>query len=176
MPDTASLSAIVYAAHRVGILTEVTLRVLLAKNIDMLRPCYQAKICLSRKFSSYAHLKSAFESCYRQVLAGQCVRLSVVECKALLAIIDAALSWQHAEYDQEGSLMSLYYEDSRGSPLVCQHCEAYWWPPLAHHHEERNTTHVLLLRDQSLANRPQPEYGRTVHFATYGEGWELVAI
>ena len=81
--------------HGEQIFTDVTLRTLKGEGLDMQRLGTWLRLCVPRTGPSILDLKSAFDSHYRQMLAGERVKLSSKQCTDLLAINDCDQIWDN---------------------------------------------------------------------------------
>ena len=102
MPNIASLRALIhvlpayshlYDTNREQIFTDVTLRMLKEEGLDILHLGTWVHLCIPKVGPSSLDLKSIFESCDRQVRAGERVKLSFKQCTDLLSINDSNQIW-----------------------------------------------------------------------------------
>ena len=96
-PDVATLSTLVhsspsyhavYLTFRTKCLTEITLRELENRNIDVLTPMSFVEVCTRGNQSPDYTLGLTIERCYRQTQKNQSIRLSARRCRALLTLKD----------------------------------------------------------------------------------------
>lgn len=95
-PDIPTLSALVHSSpdyHTVYLtireecLTEVTIRDLIGRDIDILTPMTWVEVG-SPNLSLDPSVKSALEACYAQSLANQPIRLTIPQCCSLMTLTD----------------------------------------------------------------------------------------
>lgn len=109
IPDIATLAALVHASpsyHAVYLstrekcLTDVTLRELSGRNIDILTPYSFVEVCTKGNRVTTKFLKSTIEHCYIQSQRKQKIKLSVGKCRALRVLTDLVgwtIDWAQKE-------------------------------------------------------------------------------
>lgn len=115
--DCKILIDAVYLSIREECLTEVTVRDLADRKIDILTPCPLIEVCTHGNHAAHPNVKAAIKKCHHHSRTGARLRLTIHQCRVLMTV-KAIILWSLSGTGDEAHAITCFRNSESGKEEV----------------------------------------------------------